>query len=498
MIASDARSEPQTIRYQPTLASVRRHPVPAWYHDAKLGIFIHWSVSSVPGFATREHDITELMRERPGEMNALTPYTEWYENAIKFPDSPAARHHREVHGGRPYADFREAFEKGLAQWRPDAWAERFAAAGARYVVLVTKHHDGYCLWPSRVANPRRPGWCCPRDVVGELAAAVRARGMRFGVYYSAGLDWTFDGRRIAGIGDLMAAIPLGDYPTYAEAQMRELIERVRPDVLWNDIAWPGDPASFYRLVADYYNAIPNGVINDRWLAANWLTRAMKLAPVRALVDRLLTRAVRKAFEKPDARFAPPPPPHYDARTPEYAVFPDKQGEKWECVRGMDKSFGYNRMSRAEDFLSRDALIHALVDITSKNGNLLLNVGPRGEDAQIPEPQLERLGWLASFTQRNGEALYGTRPWRRAEGTTGEGIPVRLTQKDGTLYALLLGRPAAGSVMLKDVALPPGAHARLLGGGELASLKKGTDLVLQLPAPLPDEPAHAVALEGSPG
>jgi len=363
---------------------------------------------------------------------------------------------------------------------------------------VTKHHDGYCLWPSRVANPRRPGWCCPRDVVGELAAAVRARGMRFGVYYSAGLDWTFDGRRIAGIGDLMAAIPLGDYPTYAEAQMRELIERVRPDVLWNDIAWPGDPASFYRLVADYYNAIPDGVINDRWLAANWLTRAMKLAPVRALVDRLLTRAVRKAFEKPDARFAPPPPPHYDARTPEYAVFPDKQSEKWECVRGMDKSFGYNRMSRPEDFLSREALVHSLADITSKNGNLLLNVGPRGEDAQIPEPQLERLGWLASFTQRNGEALYGTRPWRRAEGTTGEGIPVRLTQKDGTLYALLLGRPAAGSVMLKDVALPPGAHARLLGGGELASLKKGTDLVLQLPAPLPDEPAHAVALEGSAG
>jgi len=208
--------------------------------------------------------------------------------------------------------------------------------------------------------------------------------------------------------------------------------------------------------------------------------------------------VRKAFEKPDARFAPPPPPHYDARTPEYAVFPDKQSEKWECVRGMDKSFGYNRMSRPEDFLSREALVHSLADITSKNGNLLLNVGPRGEDAQIPEPQLERLGWLASFTQRNGEALYGTRPWRRAEGTTGEGIPVRFTQKDGTLYALLLGRPAPGSVMLKDVALPPGAHARLLGGGELASLKKGTDLVLQLPAPLPDEPAHAVALEGAAG
>jgi alpha-L-fucosidase len=329
--------------------------------------------------------------------------------------------------------------------------------------------------------------------VGELAAAVRARGLKFGVYYSAGLDWTFDGRRIAGIGDLMAAIPLGDYPAYAEAQMRELIERVRPDVLWNDIAWPGDQASFCRLVADYYNAIPEGVINDRWLAANWLTRAVKLAPVRALVDRVLTRAVRKAFQKPDAKFAPPPPPHYDARTPEYAVFAEARREKWECVRGMDKSFGYNRMSRPSDFLSREALVHSLCDITSKNGNLLLNVGPRGEDAEIPGAQLERLGWLGSFTARSGEALYGTRPWRRAEGTTAEGLPVRFTQRDGTLYAILLGRPAGDAITLKDVALPSAARARLLGGAELASLQQGTDLFLRFPAPLPDEPAHAIAL-----
>jgi alpha-L-fucosidase len=480
--------------YEPTLASLRSHPVPDWYHDAKLGIFIHWSLSSVPGFATREHDITELLRDRPGEMNALTPYTEWYENAVKFPGSPAAEHHRAVYGGRPYAEFRAPFEQGLAHWRPGEWAERFAAAGARYVVLVTKHHDGYCLWPSRVANPRRPGWCCPRDLVGELAAAVRARGMRFGVYYSAGLDWTFDGRRITGIGDLMAAVPLGDYPAYADAQMRELIERVRPDVLWNDISWPGDEASFLRLVADYYNAIPSGGINDRWLAANWLTRAMKLPPVRAVVDRLLTRLVAKAMAKPGAKFAPPPPPHYDARTPEYATFSEIRPEKWECVRGMDKSFGYNRMSQPQDFLSREALVHSLADIASKNGNLLLNVGPRGEDAQIPEPQLERLGWLASFTARSGEALFGTRPWRRAEGTTAEGVPVRFTRKGGTLYALLLGRPPGASITLKGVALP--AAARLLGGGPVACAANGPDLVCKLPAPLPDEPAHALALEGA--
>jgi alpha-L-fucosidase len=220
---------------------------------------------------------------------------------------------------------------------------------------------------------------------------------------------------------------------------------------------------------------------------------VKLAPVRALVDRVLTRAVRKAFQKPDAKFAPPPPPHYDARTPEYAVFAEARREKWECVRGMDKSFGYNRMSRPSDFLSREALVHSLCDITSKNGNLLLNVGPRGEDAEIPGAQLERLGWLGSFTARSGEALYGTRPWRRAEGTTAEGLPVRFTQRDGTLYAILLGRPAGDAITLKDVALPSAARARLLGGAELASLQQGTDLFLRFPAPLPDEPAHAIAL-----
>jgi alpha-L-fucosidase len=270
--------------------------------------------------------------------------------------------------------------------------------------------------------------------------------MRFGVYYSAGLDWTFDGRRIAGIGDLMAAIPLGDYPAYADAQMRELIERVAPDVMWNDIAWPGDQASFYRLVADYYNAIPEGVINDRWLAANWLTRAMKLAPVRVLVDRLLTRAVRKAFEKPDAKFAPPPPPHYDARTPEYAVFSESRPEKWECVRGMDKSFGFNRMSRPEDFLSREALIHSLCDITSKNGNLLLNVGPRPDGTIQPE-HASRLAEVGQWLSKNGEAIYGTRggplPPRPWGVTTQKGSRVFvhvLDWKDPVLALAPLPRP----------------------------------------------------------
>ena len=151
--------------------------VPAWWRDAKLGIFVHWTPASVPGVRARRRARSATLLQS-GRRDALgwSPYTEWYENSLRFPDSPVARHHRDVYGDRPYADFAAEWEAGLEQWDPDAWAATFAATGARYVVLVTKHHDGYCLWPTDVANPHRPGWHCARDVVGELGEAVRGRG----------------------------------------------------------------------------------------------------------------------------------------------------------------------------------------------------------------------------------------------------------------------------------------------------------------------------------
>ena len=116
------------------------------------------------------------------------------------------------------------------------------------MVLVAKHHDGYCLWPTGVDNPCRPGWHSRRDVVGELAGAVRAAGMRFGLYYSGGLDWTFDDRPLGSMADVLAAVPRGEYPAYAEAQVRELIDRYRPSVLWNDIAWPDTGSRLWPLL----------------------------------------------------------------------------------------------------------------------------------------------------------------------------------------------------------------------------------------------------------
>jgi alpha-L-fucosidase len=240
----------------------------------------------VIGFAPREREINELLIERYDDMQVEVPYTEWYENSLRFPSSSVAKYHREHYGEKPLAAFAEEFRRALEErWDPEAWADDFAAAGARYVVLVSKHHDGFCLWPSRVVNPKRASWHTQRDAVGELARAVRARGIRFGVYYSGGLDWTFDARPIANIGDLIAAAPGGAYPRYADAQLRELIARFRPDVLWNDISWPGDKASLLRLFADYYNAIPEGMLNDRRRcfpsAASCASRSCASASTRA-------------------------------------------------------------------------------------------------------------------------------------------------------------------------------------------------------------------------
>jgi alpha-L-fucosidase len=398
----------------PSAKDVREHQAPGWWRDAKLGIFVHWTPASVPGFAPTTAEIGELLASRDPEAMAHSPYTEWYENSIRFPSSPAARHHADVYGDQPYRDFAGVWEDALTGWDPDDWAARFAATGARYVVLVTKHHDGYCLWPSNVTNAQLPGFQCARDVVGELADAVRAHDMRFGVYYSGGLDWTWNDHPIGTFADLLPAQPRGDYPAYAAAHVRELVTRYHPSVLWNDISWPESSSRLATLLGDYYAAVPDGVINDRFLCWSpaWAVGKTKLA--HGLIDRAIARSARD-----DRGIIPPRPKFYDVRTPEYTTFDDVQRTPWECVRGMDHSFGYNRMSSERDFLTRDDLLWSFVDIIAKGGNLLLNVGPRGEDAAIPDEQLRRLEWLGDFTSEHGDALFGTRPTNDAGANDGD-------------------------------------------------------------------------------
>ncbi len=359
-------------------------PCPDWYATPQLGVFIHWGVFSVPAWAPRGESITELTRRRYDDVFALAPYAEWYANAMRIPGSATARQHAETYGDQPYEGFRPAFEAAAAAFDAAAWAALFAEAGASYVVPVTKHHDGYCLWPTSVENPHRPGWRSSRDFIGELAEAVRARGMRFGLYYSGGLDWTFKHRPIRSFGDMLACVPTSaDYADYAEAQVRELIARYRPSVLWNDIAWP-DKERLPGLFADYYAAVPDGVVNDRWMAERALFDALADPAALAAFDAQVKAAVLAGGEQ-----HAPPPPHCDFRTAEYSESAGFGGKKWESTRGLGLAFGYNRNERPEDYLTAEGLISLYRDVTAHGGNLLINVGPMA-DGTIPAQQVDLL------------------------------------------------------------------------------------------------------------
>jgi alpha-L-fucosidase len=463
------------------LKALRARRVPAWWLDAKLGIFVHWTPASVPAFAPVDTDIGELVTSSRRDALASAPYAEWYENSLHFPDSPAARHHREVWKNRPYEQFADEWVAALAQWDPNEWAARFAATGARYVVLVTKHMDGYCLWPTDVRNPRRANWFCPRDVVGELREAVLGAGMRFGIYYSGGLDSTFNNRPIGSVADSIDAVPRGDYPAYAEAQVRELIARYQPSVLWNDVAWPTGSTELWDLFAHYYACVPDGVVNDRWTPWSAL-----LATAHTKFGRRAIDAAMRSQARRDAGLIPPLPPHCDVRTPEYVVFDDIQRKPWECVRGMDKSFGYNAASRPEDFIARDELLWMLTDIVAKGGNLLLNVGPRGVDAQIPEEQLTRLSWLGEWFRLNAAAIAATRPWI-APGTP----DVRYTARGDTVYAFV--QRARNTVTLAEVAPAPTTALTTIDGAPLPWRDTPAGIAIDLPAPGPDRDPSVVAL-----
>lgn len=467
--------------------TVKSHRVPAWWSDAKLGIFVHWTPASVPGWAPTGHGLPEILSSTRPDAFADLPYSEWYENSLRFPDSAVSRHHAEVWRGRPYEEFGADFRAGLEQWDPDDWARRFAAAGARHVVLVAKHHDGFCLWPSAVHNPHRDGWHTGRDVVGELAEAVRAAGMRFGLYYSGGLDWTFDARPVGTFADGAAAVPRGPYPAYAEAQVRELIARYRPSVLWNDIAWPQPQRELWALLAHYYATVPDGVVNDRWLAWSPAFTALRRGPVRRAVISLGARAARR-----QEGLVPPAPAHYDFRTTEFTSFPETRHRPWECVRGMDRGFGYNRASEPSHFIGDDELVRLLVDVAAKGGNLLLNVGPRGEDASIPGEQARILDALGAWMDARGEAIRATRPWVVPAATSPEGVEMRFTTRDDTLWCVLFGEPPAGVVTVPGIRPRGGASVAVAGGSPVGFRTGRTGVEVDLDGPVS---GTAVALRG---
>lgn len=341
-----------------------KRPVPAWHPRAKLGIFIHWGPYSVPAWA-------ELSRAHGTVQGAdkLThrPYAEWYGNTMRIAGSPTALHHQQVHGDAPYDVF-------LDQWTTDrfdpaAWLDLFRQAGADVVIPTTKHHDGVALWDAPGTGTRNTVHRGPhRDLIGEIAAATRAAGLRFGVYYSGGLDWSIFPPERADFPESEFRPKDNAYNMYALAHLRDLVDRYDPDVLWNDINWPDagkrtGPGSLHEFLTDYYARNPDGVINDRWGAT-----------------------------------------HCDYQTSEYEARGDSEAvPNWEHCRGIGMSFGYNQLEDEDQYLDGSGLARLLGDIVSRNGRLLLNVGPTAEGL-IPDLQQDALRGLGRWMEVAKELL----------------------------------------------------------------------------------------------
>ncbi|GAA6617353.1 alpha-L-fucosidase [Scytonema sp. NUACC26] len=430
--------------YEPTTESLSQHEVPDWFKDAKLGIFIHWGLYSVPAWAPLSGELNDVLAKYGWEYwFQNNPYAEWYYNSMKLEGSDTYNYHRATYGeNSTYDEFIPTFNAAITKWNPSEWAKLFSKIGAKYVVLTTKHHDGFLLWPSKtIKNPER---IAARDIVGELTQAVRNEGMYMGLYYSSGIDWSIQDTTVTNFDTLSQAIVQDPaYAEYANAHWRELIDRYHPSILWNDLGYPVI-GNANDVIAYFYNKVPSGVVNDRF----------------DLGGRLGL--------------------HYDFSTPEYTNFTQIQPKKWESTRGLGYSFAYNQNDNDENTISVDKLVDLFVDIVSKNGNLLLNIGSSA-DGSISQLQMERLQGLGQWLSVNGEAIFGSRPWIRAEDVTSEGIEVRYTTNKDNLYAILLDTPIGNTIAIQGLTLPKDAAIEMLGMEEELQWQQDNEhLVVTLP------------------
>jgi alpha-L-fucosidase len=419
-------------KFEANWNSIDQHQVPDWYRNAKLGIFIHWGLYSVPAWATPSGELGKVDKSKWFTNNA---YAEWYLNTLRIQGSPGYEHHIKTYGKNfDYYQFAPIFNKSVSQWDPNKWASVFKKTGARYAVLTTKHHDGFRLWPSKVENPHRKTSeiTATRDLVGELTTAVRGHGIKMGLYYSGGLDWTFTQAPIVTVEDLKQRVPQSqEYARYADSHWTELTDRYQPAVMWNDISYP-KAGKIPEIFAHYYNAVPEGVINNRF----------------------------------DVKFA-------DFTTPEYAKYDKITQKKWESCRGLGYSFGYNQVEGPEQVIASDKLVWLLTDITSKNGNLLLNIGPK-PDGSISDIQMDRLNHLGEWLHVNGEGIFDSQPWVKASSSE----DVRFTRKGDNLYVFTQAKPVSGAIVIPGVKAASNSKIQFLdGGGKAAFKQRGSDLIV---------------------
>jgi len=441
----------------------------------------------------------ELFNRHYDDLYALTPNAAWYENAMKLPDSATARYHIGRYGRYfPYSDFREPFERMLLSWDPYDWARQFKHAGARYVILTAKHHDGYLLWPSKVRNHHRDDWHTGRDVVGDLAEAVRAHDMAFGIYYSGGLDWSFRPKPVANYGEMLASMPRSKrYRKYVRSHYYELIDRYKPDILWNGMGYP-DRRGALSVLSHYYNVVPHGVVNDGWsvpgrlhdlLSGRW-TRRRTEAGLKA---HLMAPPSTGKWRSRRTIYEPASSLHSDFIGMEYKETLSTSDQKFEAVRKLGQSDGYNQNEPDENLVGETDLIRQFVDTVAKNGNFQVNVGP-DPDGQIATEQAARLGQIGDWLRDNEEAISDTRPWAAGEGETAGGLSARFTECDGDLYILVFGCDEEGEIVLMNVPRGDG-QVTLLGYGTIATERSGPHVRVMLPGGFIDRPVICLKIAG---
>ena len=339
-------------KVEPTWESLQQRGYPQWFSDAKLGIFIHWGVYSVPAFATNEG------------------YAEWYYSGLMNNDSTRVNFQKKNYGEDfNYRDFDKMFKAEL--WNPTDWADLFKKSGAKYVLLVTKHHDGYCLWDSQYA----PEWNSvvggpKRNIVEELTDAVRAKDMKMGFYFSLP-EWTNPMHRWYIDSDDSIANYVDNHMI---PQFKELVTKYRPSIIFSDGEWRNSAEQWHaaELIAWYYNTVgEDAIVNDRWGHGA----------------------------------------QYGFRTPEYSAGITQTDRPWAECRGIGRSFGLNRNEPLSNYLTSKELIRHFAKTVAAGGGMTLNVGPAA-DGIIPMIQQERLLDLGQWLEINGEAIYGTRPYHK--------------------------------------------------------------------------------------
>jgi alpha-L-fucosidase len=290
------------------------------------------------------------------------------------------------------------------------------------------------------------------------------------------------------MADLMRQQAQGpQYARYATAQWTELIDTYQPSVLWNDMGWPAE-SDPQQLFGHYYDTVADGVVNDRWtqvrLPANRLVRELYLRFV-SLTLKALARAGRSLPKQPQRV-------HSDFHTHEYATPDPAPTAAWELTRGLGRSFGYNAKETAADTLTGTQLIHLLADVVAHGGNLLINVGPDGA-GHIPDLQQRPLRELGAWLDRNGDAIYATRPW----STAADGHQVRYTQNDSTVFAIVLADHLTSTLTIRDLTLPPGSRVGVLNGPtDLAWIQAVKDVRITPPPRPPGQHAHVLTITTS--